>query len=124
MNDKGEVRMCKQISYMKNGDYYIPDIIVPESKPIGKYGRLHLKYLKERRKGFYTSLFVTGELNDYLYKIDEKARFKLEVLMKELAEKQGITEKLKAENQMEWVGRMNNIHNIATEAVNNEIIFN
>jgi|LSQX01.2.fsa_nt_gb hypothetical protein len=123
MNDKEEVRMYNKINYTKIGDYYIPNIVVPESKPIGKYGRLHLKYLKENRKGFYTSLLVTGKLNDYLHKIDTKAKITLGMLMQELAVKQGITEKLKAENQMEWVGGMNNIRQSANEILNHEIIY-
>lgn len=123
MNDKEEVRMYNKINYTKIGDYYIPDIVVPENKPIGKYGRLHLKYLKENRKGFYTSLLVTGKLNGYLYKIDRKAKIKLEILIKELATKQGITENLKSKNQMEWVGGMNNVRRCAEEVVLNDMIY-
>jgi hypothetical protein len=115
--------MNNKINYTKTGDYYLPDLVVPENKFIGKYGRLHLKYIKENRNGFYTSLLITGRLNDYLYKIDTKAKIRLETLINELAEKQGITEKLKAENQLEWVGRMNSIKMQAEEIILKELIY-
>lgn len=114
--------MNNKINYTKTGDYYIPDLVVPENKFIGKYGRLHLKYLKENRNGFYTSLLITGRLNDYLYKIDAKAKIKLEKLMKELATTQGVTEELKAKNQLEWIRRMNNIKVQIEEILFYEII--
>jgi hypothetical protein len=115
--------MNNKINYTKTGDYYIPDLVVPENKFIGKYGRLHLKYLKENRNGFYTSLLITGRLNDYLYKIDIKAKIRFEKLMKELATKQGVTEKLKAKKQLEWVRRMNNVKMQIEEIISKEIIY-
>ena len=108
------------------GDYYIiagddePD---EEQKPIGIWGQRHLRYLKNHRKVLYINLLTSGKLNNYLANIDRQAEEKFERLVKQMAAAEGITEQLKATDQMVWVGRMNNIRNRATEIVNTEIIF-
>ena len=104
-------------TYSQQGDYLIPNITLPkeENQPIGICGQQH-------RKVLYTNLLTSGKLNSHLAEIDKQADDMFFRLVKQLAEKEGVTEKLKAENQMEWVGRMNNIRNRATEIVN-ELIF-
>ena len=111
--------------YELNGDYYIPCLTLPteEEKTIGIYGQRHLRYLKEYRRATYTNLLTSGRLNSYLADIDEQAKNMFFRLVKEIAEREGITEKLKAENQMEWVGKMNIIRDRALEVVNNDLIY-
>ncbi len=111
--------------YEKQGDYYLPCLELPkeENQPIGVWGQRHLRYLKQHRKVLYTNLLTSGKLNSHLAEIDKQADDMFFRVVKQLAEKEGVTEKLKAENQMEWVGRMNNIRNRATEIVNAELIF-
>ncbi len=111
--------------YELQGDYYIPCLTLPEaeSKPIGLWGQRHLRYLKEHRKVFYTGLLLGGNLNSYLAELDARANEMLDRLIKQMAEKQGITEELKAQDQMAWVGAMNNIRNVAEEIVIAEVIF-
>lgn len=111
--------------YELQGDYYIPCLTVPaeEEKPIGIWGQRHLRYLKEYHRATYTNLLTSGGLNAYLTEIDEQAEERFSRLMKQMAEHEGITEKLKAKNQMEWVGRMNNIREAAMEIVNTEMIY-
>lgn len=111
--------------YERQGDYYIPCLSLPaeEEQPIGLWGQRHLRYIKEYRKTRYTSLLLGGSLHSYLADIDRQAEEMLFQLVKDYAQRQGITERLKAENQMEWVGRMNNIRSAATETVNTEIIY-
>ena len=93
------------ISYTLHGDYYLPDLELPaeEERPIGIWGQRHLRYIREHRKALYTGLFLDGKLNGYLSDLNEQAEDMFFRLVKELAEKDGITEKLKAENQMLWV---------------------
>lgn len=112
-------------SYEMQGDYYLPCLSLPEkeNKPIGVWGQRHLRYLKQHRKVLYTNLLTSGKLNSYLAVIDNQAEDMFLRLVKQLAEKENVTEKLKAENQMEWVGRMNNIRNRATEIVNADLIY-
>lgn len=114
------------ISYTRQGDYYLPDLLLPdeEDRPIGIYGERHKRYLQSHRKGFYTQLLTSGKLFSYLADINEQATERFDVLVKQMAEKEGLTEQLKAENQMEWVGRMNNIKARAEEMISKEIIFN
>lgn len=112
------------IEYIRCEDYYLPNFEVPEEHyHIGKYGRLHEKFIKEHCKGLYTTLFMTGKLHKYLAKIDLKARNELDRLIPLLAEKQGITEQLKAENQLKWVGLMNNIKAQVEEKIYAEIVY-
>ncbi len=111
-------------TYSQQGDYLIPHITLPkeENQPIGIWGQRRLRYLKQHRKVLYTNLLTSGKLNSHLAEIDKQAEDMFFRMVKQLAEKEGVTEKLKAENQMEWVGRMNNIRNRATEIVNTELI--
>ena len=113
------------ISYTLQGDYYLPDLKLPaeEKQPIGVWGQRHLRYIREHRKALYTGLLLDGKLNSYLADLNEQAEDMFFRLVKELAEKENVTEKLKANNQMEWVQKMNNIRNCATEIVNADIIY-
>jgi ribosomal protein S6 len=110
--------------YELQGDYYFPCLKLPDEEQIeiGVWGQRHLEYIKRHRKGLYTSLLVGCELNRYLADINKQAEEMFSALVKQMASAEGITEQLKAENQMEWVGRMNNIRNRATEIVINELI--
>ena len=111
--------------YELQGDYYIPCLILPAEKeqPIGLWGQRHLRYLKQHRKVLYSELLISGKLNDYLADLNEQAEEMFSRLVKQLAEKEGLTEALKAENQMLWVQKMNNIHNAAMEVVSNDLIY-
>lgn len=113
------------ISYTLQGNYYIPDLTLSaeKEKPIGIYGQRHLRYLKEFRKVTHINLLTSGRLNDYLASIDEQAQDMFFRLVKEFADRQGITEELKADSPMEWIGAMNNIRNAVGEIINKEIIF-
>lgn len=113
------------IGYTLQGDYYLPDLQLPPEKEteIGVWGQRHLRYLKQNRKVLYTNLLTAGKLNEHLAEIDKQAEDMFLRLVKQKAEREGVTEKIKAENQMEWVGRMNNIRSRATEIVNAELIF-
>ena len=108
-----------EITYTKVGDYYLPDLALPEQSlyHIGKYGRQHRKYLKENKNGFYTGLLLSGKLSEYLHEIDITATEQVELMIIQLTEKKGITEQLKATDQMAWVGAMNTIKNQAEEIV-------
>lgn len=112
-------------TYRQVGDYLLPNLTLSEEeqKPIGIWGQRHLRYLKQYRKVLYTNLLTSGKLNSHLAEIDEQATDMFFRLVKGFAKKEGVTEKLKAENQMEWVGRMNNIRNRAMEIVNTYVIF-
>ena len=112
--------------YELKGDYYIPYLVLPTEKeqPIGLWGQRHLRYLKEYRKNTYTTLLTSGKLNAYLADIDRQAQERFETLTEQMKWVQGITEQLKAENALEWVGRMNNIRTCAIEIVNEEIVYN
>lgn len=111
--------------YEKQGDYFIPCLSLPEeeNKHIGIWGQRHLRYIKQHKRVFYTNLLTSCRLNSYLANVDEQAENMFSRLVKDLAEKENITEKLKAENQMLWVQRMNNIRNRATEVVNADLIY-
>ena len=114
------------ISYTLQGDYYLPDLALPEQedKPIGLWGQRHLRYIKQYHKVRYTSLLTGGKLNGYLADIDKHAEDMFFRLVKQMAEREGVTEQLKADNQIEWVARMNNIRSRATEIVNHDLIYN
>lgn len=111
--------------YELQGDYYIPCLTLPkeENQPIGLWGQRHRQYLKEHKKAAYTTMMVEGKLNSYLADIDKQAEEMYRHLIKEMADKQGVTEQLKATDQMAWVRKMNNIQACAREIVNNEVIF-
>ena len=113
------------ISYTLQGDYYLPDLALPEQedKPIGLWGQRHLRYIKQHRKILYINLLTSGKLNDHLTDIDKQAEDMFFRLVKQMAECEGVTEQLKADNQMEWVDRMNNIRSRATEIVNTDLIY-
>ena len=111
--------------YELQGDYYIPCLVLDEeeNQPIGMWGRKHLRYIKEHRKALYTTLLISGKLNSHLAEINQRASEMFDLLIKQLVEKEGITEQLKATDQMAWVGAMNNIRNRADEIVNTEVIY-
>ena len=111
--------------YELKGDYYIPCLTLGEEdkRPIGKWGRKHLRYLKEHRPVLYTVLLLGGQLSGHLAEIDARATEMYDLLMKQMAEKEGINEQLKAKDPMVWVGAMNNIRNRVEEIVNAEVIF-
>ena len=113
-------------TYVRQGDYDLPCLsLLTEkgNKPIGVWGQRHLRYLKQHRKAFYTNLLTSGKLNSYLADIDKQAEDMFLRLVKQMAEREGVSEQLKADNQIEWVGQMNNIRNRAMEIVNHEVIY-
>ena len=112
-------------TYTQVGDYLLPDLKLPEEEqqPIGVWGQRHRRYLKEHRRAGYATLLTSGKLNGYLADIDRQAEEMFLRLVKQLAEAEGVTEQLKADNQMEWVGRMNNVRSRAMEIVNCELIY-
>ena len=111
--------------YELQGDCYLPCLKLPkeESRHIGIWGQRHLRYLKQHRKGLYSELLTSGKLNSYLADIDWQAEEMFPRLVKELAEKEGVTEALKAENLMLWVQKMNSIRSAAMEVVSNDLIY-
>ena len=114
------------IEYIRLGDYYIPNISIPKARKtgnIGKYGRLKLNYMKKYKIAEYTEMLLNNELKSYLLDIEDDCKDKLELLIKQMAEKENVTEELKSNNQLEWVQRMNNIKNRAEEIVLSEIIY-
>ena len=112
------------LQYELVGDYYlIAGEDEPEGRPIGIWGRRHLRYIRKHKVGLYAELLTTGKLNDYLADLNEQAEAMFSRLVKQLPEKEGVTEALKAENQMLWVQRMNNIRSAAMESVANDLIY-
>ena len=112
------------MSYTLHGDYYLPDLVLNEEEPIyGKYGMLRKQFLKEHRSARYQYLLLTGKLNEHLNQTDQEAREQVEMLMKQMAEKQDVTEELKAQDQMKWVRLMNNIKASAEEIVLKNMIY-
>ena len=113
------------IEYVRNGDYYIPNLTGPDDKVynIGKYGRMHAKFIKENRPCFYTAKMIDGTWLAYLEEIDTSAKEMVDKLIKDMAVKQGITEELKVKDQMAWVGAMNNIRHSAEEIVCKDLLF-
>ena len=111
--------------YERQGDYLIPCLIVPaeEEQPIGTWGQRHLDYLKQYRRVTYINLLTSGRLNTYLADINRQAQERFERLIEGMKQAQGITERLKEENALEWTGRLNNIRACAREIVNEEIIY-
>ena len=114
-----------EISYSKVGDYYLPNLVLPEEEqPIGKYSRMRKRYLKEHRPVLYTNLLLSGELFPHLAEIDKACEARIELLVKQMSGCEGVTEALKAANQMEWVAHMNSIRSRAEEIVKSELIYN
>ena len=113
------------IRYTLQGDYYLPDLALPaeEQQPIGIWGQRHLRYLKQNRRVLYANLLTSGKLNSYLPDINRQAEEMFSRLVKQIAEREGLTEQLKVDDQMAWVGRMNNIRSRATEVVNTDFIY-
>ena len=111
--------------YELQGDYYIPCLTIPEEeqRPIGVWGRQHLRYIREYHKGLYNNLLISGKLNSYLAELDKQAEDMFFRLVEQLAEKDANTEALKAESQMLWVQRMNAVRETATEIINNDLIY-
>ena len=112
-------------TYTMQGDYCLPNLTLPpeEERPIGVWGQRRLRYLKQHRKILYYNLLTSGKLRSHLADVEEEAQSLFLRLVKQYAEREGVTEQLKAENQMEWVGRMNNIRNRATVITGKEIIY-
>ena len=113
------------IEYIRNGDYYIPNLTVPDDKVynIGRYGRLHSIFIKENRPAFYSMKMFNGTWLAYLEEIDISAKEMVDRLIKDMTVKQGITEELKAKDQMAWVGAMNNIRHSAEEILYKDLLF-
>ena len=111
-------------TYIRVGDYFLPDLKLPETETqsIGIWGQRHKRYLKEHKRLFYSNLLTSGKLNSYLADIDRQAEEMFSRLVKQMAECEGVTEQLKAENQLEWVGKMNNIRRRAVEIIDVELI--
>ena len=114
-----------ELEYTKVGDYYIPNLVAPNIKDfkIGKYGRMRLRYLKENKKVEYTIMLIENKLQEHLMDVDKTANDRFELLMKQFAERENITEELKTTNQMEWVGKMNAIKNAVEEIIFKELIY-
>lgn len=114
-----------ELTYMKAGDYYIPDLALDDDSEyeIGIYGRMHQQYSEEHHHGTYTSLLLTGKLWKHLADIDAACHERMDFLIPAMARREGVTEALKAADQMEWVGRMNNIQNRAKEIVLHELVY-
>ena len=112
------------LSYTLCGDYYLPDLVLNEEEPTyGKYGMLRKQFLKEHRSARYQYLLLTGKLNEHLNQTDQEAREQVEMLMKQMAEKKGVTEELKVQDQMKWVGLMNNIKVSAEEIILKNMVY-
>lgn len=114
-----------KITYTKYDDYYLPDLLMPTEETVtyGRFGRMRLKYLKKYRRAAYINLKTSGQLTHHLNEIDREANEMLQLLINQMTQAQGITERLKAENQMAWIGAMNNIRSAAEEFVCHDLIF-
>lgn len=112
------------IDYILVGDYYIPDLKLPEeNRPIGRYGRLHQEYLKEGHPGRYSGMLMTGKLWTYLADLNEQAQERFDTILYQMKAAEGVSEELKAQNQLEWVRQMNSIRNRAEEIIKSEMIY-
>ena len=113
------------ITYTPHGEYYLPDCSLPaeEEIPIGVWGQRHAAFLKNHQRGVYNEFLVSGKLQTYLAQIDRDAQEMFDLLVRQFTEQESVTETLKAENQLEWVQRMNSIRNRATEIVNQELLY-
>ena len=112
-------------TYTQVGDYFIPNLVISETaqSPLGKYGQMRKRYLKEYRPVLYTNLLTTGKLDQHLAEIDQSCEERMELLISQMAKLEGVTEALKAADQMEWVRRMNSIRNRAEEIVLHELVY-
>ncbi len=112
-------------TYRQEGDYLIPNLLPPEGSdtPLGKYGRLRRTFLKEHHNGIYTAMLMNGSLWDHLHEIDQSCKERLDRIVSQMAEQENVTETLKAADQMEWVRRMNSIHNRAEEIILHELVY-
>ena len=129
-NEKGEQTMKEKIydartgmEYVLVGDYYLPALKLPRTRPIGRWGMLHKAYLKLRKPAYYQSLLLSGKLDTVFANVEEQAVERYEVLIERLSRREHVSEKLKEENQMEWVRRMRNLENRAAEIVKAELIY-
>lgn len=117
--------MMQELNYICCGDYYIPDIRLPEeNRPIGRFGRMHREYLREHNPIRFNDLCLSGELWTYLADLNEQAQNRFELIIEQMKAAEGMTEDMKQHNQMAWVGVMNNIRNRAEEIVRTELIYN
>lgn len=115
----------QKLTYIRCSDYYIPDIRLPEeNRPIGRWGRMHRDYIKEHNPIHFNDLCLSGELWTYLADLNEQAQSRLELIIEQMKAAEGVTEDMKAANQIAWVGAMNSICNRAEEIVTNELIYN
>ena len=114
-----------KLTYHRNVDYLLPDLGLTEAeqRPLGKYGRMRLRHLEEHRPGLYTRLLLSGTLMEHLQEIDSTCQERLEHLTRQMQAQEGVTEQMKAENQMEWVQRMNAIHHKVEEILLSEVVF-
>ena len=112
-----------EMEYVLVGDYYLPAFKLPRTRPIGRWGMLHKAYLKLRKPAYYQSLLLSGKLDTVLANVEEQAAERHEVLIEQMSQQEGISEKLKEENQLEWVRRMKNLENRAAEIVKAELIY-
>ncbi len=115
-----------ELTYSKVGDYYLPDLTLPEDnddRDIGVYGRCHADYLKKHRKGLFATLLTSGKLHSYLADLNEDATDRLWTIVEQMKKSQGITEELKANDMMAWVGAVTNIKACAEEIINAELIY-
>jgi len=112
-------------TYIQVGDYLIPDISLPDAPAytIGKYGRMRKAYLKEHRPGLYTRLILSGKLHEHLAEVERTCNERLDIMIPQMAKAQGVTEAMKARDQLGWVGRMNEIKHIAEESILTEIVY-
>ena len=113
----------KELTYHQNGDYLIPDLEATEAPQIGKYGTMRHQYLRNHHRGIFDGMLLKGTLNAHLEEIDRQANEMMERLTTQMAQREGVNEQLKAENQMEWVRRMNGIRESSSEIVEFELIF-
>ena len=112
-----------ELTYTMQGDYLIPDLTVPESPQLGKYGMLRRTFLREHRDGIYTGMLLNGTLNSHLEEVDRQAQKMLDDLTEQMKALNGVTESLKAEDQMQWVQMMNSIRHSAEEVILNDLIY-
>lgn len=112
-----------EITYRKEGDYLLPNLYVEDMPPLGKYGRMRQRFLREHQNGIYTGMMLSGKLNVHLQEIDQQAHEMVERMVTQMAQQQNVTERLKREDPLRWVGMMNNIKASAEEVVLNDLIY-